>query len=254
MSSTRIAIVTGGGSGIGRATALRLSSDGYHVVVCGRDISKLEDTAARCSGPVTVHAADLSSSEAARGLVAAVAAEHGRLDALVNAHGVIGPIKLIDELDDSDWDEVLDTNLLAPIRTITAAVPLLEQTGGSVVNVLSINALQGEPYVAPYGVSKTGLMGFGRYAAIELGPRGIRVNSVLPGWVRTPMSDPFFEELGLVGKPIATNIVQRPAEPEEIAGVVAFLVGPDATFLSGECIVADGGQSIKLTPLTEATE
>ena len=253
MTAGRVALVTGGGSGVGRATAIKLSHEGYQVVIVGRDGSKLDETAALAERIVAIPADMGSETEASR-VVQEVEDRFGRLDALVNAHGVIGPVKPLEELDENDWLSTLQINLMGPIRALSAAIPALERAGGAVVNVVSINALQAEPWVAPYGVTKSGLLGFTQYAAMELAGRGVRVNAVLPGWVRSPMSDPFFDELGLAGKKISTNLLGRPAEPEEIAEVISFLVGPGASFISGEGIVADGGQRIALAPLRAADD
>lgn len=253
MTAGRVALVTGGGSGVGRATAIKLSHEGYQVVIVGRDGSKLDETAALAERIVAIPADMGSETEASR-VVQEVEDRFGRLDALVNAHGVIGPVKPLEELDENDWLSTIQINLMGPIRALSAAIPALERAGGAVVNVVSINALQAEPWVAPYGVTKSGLLGFTQYAAMELAGRGVRVNAVLPGWVRSPMSDPFFDELGLAGKKISTNLLGRPAEPEEIAEVISFLVGPGASFISGEGIVADGGQRIALAPLRAADD
>lgn len=253
MTAGRVALVTGGGSGVGRATAIKLSHEGYQVVIVGRDGSKLDETATLAERIVAIPADMGSETEASR-VVQEVEDRFGRLDALVNAHGVIGPVKPLEGLDENDWLSTIQINLMGPIRALSAAIPALERAGGAVVNVVSINALQAEPWVAPYGVTKSGLLGFTRYAAMELAGRGVRVNAVLPGWVRSPMSDPFFDELGLAGKKISTNLLGRPAEPEEIAEVISFLVGPGASFLSGEGIVADGGQRIALAPLRAADD
>ncbi|MBQ3360468.1 MAG: SDR family oxidoreductase [Microbacterium sp.] len=253
MTAARVALVTGGGSGVGRATAVKLSREGYQVVIVGRDGAKLDETATLAAGIVSIPADMGSETEASR-VVQEIEDRFGRLDALVNAHGVIGPVKPLEELDENDWLSTIQINLMGPIRTLSAAIPALERAGGAVVNVVSINALQAEPWVAPYGVTKSGLLGFTQYAAMELAGRGVRVNAVLPGWVRSPMSDPFFDELGLAGKKISTNLLGRPAEPEEIAEVISFLVGPGASFISGEGIVADGGQRIALAPLRAADD
>lgn len=253
MTAARVALVTGGGSGVGRATAVKLSREGYQVVIVGRDGAKLDETATLAAGIVAIPADMGSETEASR-VVQEIEDRFGRLDALVNAHGVIGPVKPLEELDENDWLSTIQINLMGPIRTLSAAIPALERAGGAVVNVVSINALQAEPWVAPYGVTKSGLLGFTQYAAMELAGRGVRVNAVLPGWVRSPMSDPFFDELGLAGKKISTNLLGRPAEPEEIAEVISFLVGPGASFISGEGIVADGGQRIALAPLRAADD
>lgn len=248
-STTPVALVTGGGSGIGRATALLLVERGYDVVVTGRSESSLAATVAlageRCSSAV----ADMSVPEQARGVVEQVGADRGRLDALVNAHGILGATKPLVDLAADEVLEALGTNLLGPIMATQAAVPLLEATRGAVVNVVSINALQAEPDAVPYGVSKTGLLGFTRYAAVELAARGVRVNAVLPGWVMTPMVDDYIAPLVADGT-FAANVMRRPAEPSEIAGVIAFLASPAASFMTGSCVVADGGQSMTLAPVS----
>lgn len=246
-----VAIVTGGSSGIGAATARLLADEGYRVVAVGRDADRLGEVAAH-SPRIAVHAADLSSPAGAREAIAAIAAEHGRIDVLVNAHGVLGEPAPLEEISDELWDHVLGTNLRGPIATTTAAIPHLKATRGCVVNVSSINAIQAEPWMAPYGVSKAAISGFTKYAAADLAQHGIRVNAVLPGWVRTPMALPWFEEAGVLDGPMATNFQQRAAEPIELAQVIAFLASDRASYITGECLVADGGHWINMRPLAPA--
>ncbi|RYE41688.1 MAG: SDR family oxidoreductase [Hyphomicrobiales bacterium] len=256
VSTTKVALVTGGGSGIGLATARRFSADGFSVVVCGRDAAKLESAVAGLAHPdsAAAVAADLSRSDEVRRVVEECIERFGRLDVLVNAHGILGTMKPLTELTDEDLLGAVNTNLIAPVITTAAAAPHLAKTGGAVVNVASINALQAEPCAVPYGISKSGLVGFTKYAAVELAPQGIRVNAVLPGWVLTPMVQEVFESEDLYGRPLSTNLLRRAAQPEEIADVIAFLSSEKASFMTGSCVVADGGQVMALAPLAAAQD
>ncbi|KKF02586.1 SDR family oxidoreductase [Mycolicibacterium obuense] len=251
---TKVALVTGAGSGIGLATAQRLSADGYAVAAIGRSAAKLDDALASLanSDAAVAISADLSDPARARSAVTECVHRFGRLDVLVNAHGILGTMKPLRELTDAQVLEAVSTNLLGPVALTAAAAQYLSSTRGAVVNVVSINALQAEPCAVPYGISKSGLLGFTKYAAVELGPAGVRVNAVLPGWVATPMVREIFEDEDLVGRPLSTNLAQRPAEPHEIASVIAFLASEQASFMNGACVVADGGQVIALAPLAAA--
>ncbi|ANW68052.1 hypothetical protein BCA37_25495 [Mycobacterium sp. djl-10] len=248
----KVALITGGGSGIGLATAQRLSADGYSIAVAGRSAVKLDEAVASLPGNAVTVPADLSEPAEARRAVATTVQSFGRLDVLVNAHGILGAMKPLPELSDTDLLEAVRTNLLGPVTTTAAAAQHLSSTRGAVVNVVSINALQAEPSAVPYGISKTGLMGFTRYAAVELAQLGVRVNAVLPGWVATPMVRDIFRSEGLIDRPLSTNLVKRPAEPQEIASVIAFLASDQASFMTGSCVVADGGQVVALAPLAAA--
>lgn len=245
---TSHAIVTGGSSGIGAATAVLLARSGYTVTALGRDEARLAEVADTAPG-IRPLVADLSTPAGARAAVVEAAERAGRLDVLVNAHGILGEPTPLEDLSDDQWDFVLATNLRGPIATTTAAIPYLKTTRGSVVNVSSINAIQAEPWMAPYGVSKAAISGFTKYAAADLAPYGIRVNAVLPGWVRTPMAVGFFEEAGVLDAPMDTNFQQRAAEPSELAAVIAFLASPQASYVTGECLVADGGHWINMRAL-----
>ncbi len=203
---------------------------------------------------LAAHACDAGDPAQARAVVEATVARFGRLDAVICAHGVIGSLQPIEELDAAGWDDVLRTNLMGQINITTAAIGALRATRGSVVLIASVNAHQAEPVMAPYGVSKAGLVAFARYAALELAADGIRVNCVAPGWVMTPMARPFFEEAGAIGKPVGFNMMRRPGEPEEIAAVACFLAGPGASFMTGETVIADGGMVGQMAALRVADD
>jgi len=250
---TKVALVTGGGSGIGKASAAAFLADGWNVTICGRTQSKLEDAVSELDGGdrLLAQACDAADAGQVKDTVATVVERFGRLDALCNAHGIVGAFKPIEELTEEDWEEIIGVNLLGPVRFTAAAVPHLRETKGAIVNISSINATQAEEGLAGYGTAKTGLVGFTRYAASELSADGIRVNAINPGWIVTPMSEPFFEEVGLLGKAIDSNMFHRPGLPEEIASIVLFLSGPGAAYVTGDVISADGGQTVKLMPLRE---
>lgn len=246
-----VAAITGGTSGIGRSTVHRLRDAGYSVSFCGRDPEKLTDTVDELGDTESTLGvvADVGTAAGAREFIDSTVERFGRLDALVNAHGVIGAFHRFADIPEEEWRRVLDINLIGPIMTSTAAVGPLARSRGSIVNVSSINAIQAEPDVAPYGVSKAGLAALTKYAAGELARDGIRVNAVLPGWVMTPMAEPFFRDAGVMDVPIESNMMGRAAEPDEIAAVIEFLLSDGASFMTGECVVVDGGAWMKLSPL-----
>jgi meso-butanediol dehydrogenase/(S,S)-butanediol dehydrogenase/diacetyl reductase len=247
----RVAFVTGGSSGIGKATAGAFLREGYAVAICARGADRLAAAAGELGEPERLLAipCDVADRAQAVAAVAAAVERFGRLDALVNAHGVIGSFQTIEQLSPEGWDQVLGPNLIGPINTTSAAIPYLKETRGAVVHVSSINAYQAEPAMAPYGVAKAGLLALTSYAACELAEHGVRVNCVAPGWVRTPMAEPFFEEAGLAGQPVGMTMLGRIGEPEEIASVVLFLAGEGAAYVTGATYVVDGGQWPLLAPI-----
>ena len=255
MAEGLVAVVTGGSSGIGRATAENLVAGGYRVLICARGADRLEETARDLGHDrVAWHACDVSDEGAAEEAIGIAIDRFGRLDALVCAAGVMGSFKPITELAPADWADVLGINLMGPIFFTKAATPALRESGGAVVIVSSVNALQAEPVMAPYGVAKAGLVSFTMYAALELASAGIRVNCVAPGWVMTPMAEPFFREAGLLDVPVAFNMQQRAGRPEELASVIAFLLSDGASFVTGTTVVADGGMITQMAGLRPADD
>jgi NAD(P)-dependent dehydrogenase (short-subunit alcohol dehydrogenase family) len=247
-----MAIVTGGSSGIGLATARQLLGEGCRVTICSRRQDRIERALAELDAGENAfgEVADVSDPEAAAHLVDESVAHFGGLDVLINAHGIPGPVKAIAELRPEDWLEVLSVNLMGPVATTTAAIPHLRACGdGAIVNVSSIDYLHAEPNVAPYGTSKAALVAFTRYSAYELADDNIRVNAVAPGWVRTRMTRPFFEAAGVENSKLDTNMLGRPAAPEEVAQAICFLAGSASSYITGETLVVDGGQTVKIREL-----
>lgn len=247
-----VAVVTGGATGIGFAAAQELHSRGFSLAICSRGHERLDEAAAELGADdrVLSVAGDVGDVEFVRHLVDATVARFGGLDVVVNAAGVIGDFVSIEDASPADWERVLRINLMGSVNTTAAAVPHLRaRGGGAIVNVASTSAYQAEPLMAPYGVSKAALVAFTKYASCELAPHRIRVNGVSPGWIRTPMGEPFFEDAGVVGKVWETNFLGRAGEPAEMAKVIAFLASEDSSFMTGETVVADGGHVINMMPL-----
>jgi meso-butanediol dehydrogenase/(S,S)-butanediol dehydrogenase/diacetyl reductase len=220
-------------------------------VIVGRDEGRLRTVAESCPGMQHL-SLDLSTSQGNHQMVEQVGRRWGRIDVLVNASGILGDAVPLAEVSEEDWDLILATNLRGPISATMAAIPYLVEAKGSVVNISSINAIQAEYGIAPYSVSKAALAGFTKCAAIDLGPFGVRVNAILPGWVKTPMIHTFLSEADVKDNAVSTNALGRIAEPDEIANVVAFLASSDSSFITGECLVVDGGQWIYARDLAPA--
>ena len=249
MSDERVVLVTGGASGMGAATAELLLEEGYRVAICSRGAERLAATARRIcpkSDRLLHRAVDVGWRPEVDAFISEIVERFGRLDAVVNAHGVLIEAGPIEHLTEENWMDTLRPNLLGAIHTTTAAIPHLKQSRGSIVNITSISAYGAEPGAAPYGVSKAGLVSFTQHAAAELAVYGIRVNSVAPGWVDTPMARPTWEAAGVIGKEIDASMQGRLAHPREIATVVSFLLGEGASFMTAETVTVDGGHSTLL--------
>ncbi len=211
---TRVALVTGGSTGIGLATARQLLGEGCQVAICSRTQRHIDEALDELGDAAFGVVADLSDPRAGLDLVERSVAHFGGLDVLINAHGTQGPVKPVAEFEPEAWRDVLSVNLLGAVATTKAAIPHMRaRGGGTIVNVASIDALQAEPNAAAYGVTKAGLIAFTRYAANELADDNIRVNAVAPGWIRTAMTRPFIEAAGMEHARWNTNMVGARANP-----------------------------------------
>jgi len=230
----KVALVTGASRGIGRAIAQELARAGASVVVgyrTGRD--EAEELAAEIGGRAVQ--ADVSSPDDAKRLVE----EAGDLDVLVNNAGLTRD-GVLARMSDDDWRTVIDTNLSSIFYTCRAVVrPMMKRRSGSIVNVSSIVGVHGNFGQANYAASKAGIIGFTKSLARELGSRSIRANVVAPGYVRSQLTDVLPEEA--TRAMIASTPLGRVAEPAEIAGAVRFLASDDASFITGEVLLVDGG-------------
>ncbi|MCL8012958.1 SDR family oxidoreductase [Streptomyces sp. AS02] len=250
MSDKRVVVVTGGGTGIGEATARLLREEGHHVVVSGRRAAPLRRVE-RETGALA-HPSDVGDPAAAEGLVQAALDAYGRLDGLVLNAG-IGRGGAVGDLSLADWDEVMRTNVTGPLLLLRAAVPHLLESRGAVVGVASVSALRNGTSNAPYATSKAALLQLCRSVAVDYGRQGVRANVVCPSWVRSEMADRrmvrFAEEADLAGGGVegayeeATRLLPmgRPGEPREIAEAIGWLLSPAASYVNGAVLTVDGG-------------
>jgi NAD(P)-dependent dehydrogenase (short-subunit alcohol dehydrogenase family) len=251
----RVALVTGGGTGIGAAVARRLAADGYAVAVTGRRAGPIGEVAAEIGGLAVV--ADTGVVEDAGRAVAATVDRFGGLDALVCNAGIGGEGSLHD-LDPALWDDVLRVNLTGAFLTARAAIPHLVARRGAVVTVSSAAALRASPGSLAYCASKAGLAMLTQCIAVDHGPEGVRANCVCPGWVRTPMADDEMDALagrlgtdrdGAYAACLADVPLGRASTPAEIAATVAWLLSAEAAYVNGAVLPVDGGH----TPVDVAT-
>lgn len=236
----KVAVITGSSAGIGAATARRLASEGACVVVNGRSAEKLDGLASELPGDrVLLHAGDVSEEADARALVAAAADRFGRIDVLVNNASSFGFADLASQTAD-DWRRTFATNVDAAFHTSQAALPHLAR-GASIVNVSSVSALGGDVMMSAYNAAKGALTNYTRALAVELGPRGVRVNAVLPSIAWTERTAVLRDNPEVVARQLERLPLGRIAEAEEVAAAVAFLASEDASYITGVNLPVDGG-------------
>jgi meso-butanediol dehydrogenase/(S,S)-butanediol dehydrogenase/diacetyl reductase len=240
VSGARVAVVTGAGSGIGRAAASRLLEEGYAVVGVDLDpigVSWLDD---ELRGASVV--GDVGSPECNEEMVSVAVERFGGLDVLVLNAGVshVGPLETIGA---ETIDRLLGVNLRGVVLGMQAALPALSLSAdASVVTVASVSGMGGEPFMSVYSASKGGVINLSRSAAVELGARGIRVNCVCPGTIVTGMTRPTLDAEPKLARAMSRPVpLKRLGQPEEVASVIAYLASPDASYVNGAVVPVDGG-------------
>jgi len=234
-----VVVVTGAGSGLGRCTATLLAERGATLVALDIDLAAAQETAAALDA--TAVQADVTDPIAVARARDVVLAEHGRVDGLVNNAGILTKETLLAESLEA-WQRTLDINVTGYFLCLQAfGAAMVEAGSGAIVNIASIGGTRPTIGAGAYCVSKAGVLALTRQAALELGPSGVRVNAVSPGFMKTAMTADRYAVSGLEERRAQMIPLRRIADLEEVAGVVAFLLTPAAGYVNGEEIVVDGG-------------
>ena len=239
----KIALVTGGSRGIGKAIALALAEAGAYVMITYRssaaEAQNVVDEIKRKGRESKAFQSDAADFNQSKEIVEKIVGTYNRLDVLVNNAGITKD-GLLMRMNEEDWDAVIDTNLKSVFNLSKAAIrPMMSQRSGKIINITSISGVIGNAGQTNYAASKAGMIGFTKSLAKELGSRNIQVNAVAPGFVETEMTAKLNDEQR---KKLEENIpLRRTAKPEEIANVVRFLASSDADYITGQVICVDGG-------------
>jgi NAD(P)-dependent dehydrogenase (short-subunit alcohol dehydrogenase family) len=241
-------VVTGGGSGIGQQVCYSASAEGARVAVGDLDLERAEGTATEIrhrKGEAYAFQVDVSNPTSAAGFVEAAAASLGRLDVLVNSAGIREIVSVLD-LSFEEWQRVINVNLTGTFLPSQAFARRIVQQGktGQIVNLASTLGLMAAPNRAAYTASKHGVVGLTREMALELGDKGVRVNAVAPGVVRTPLTERYFQDPAYAQAIRDIHALGRWAEPDEIARAILFLADETNGFITGTILTVDGGWTI----------
>lgn len=244
----KVAFITGGGSGIGAATAERFAQEGARVVICGRRMEPLEAVVDRIragGGEAEAVQVDVSSEEGFVGALRATAEKHGQLDVLVN-NAMAFTWGSIDEMTTEQWHANFTTSVDGTFWGTRTALQLMKEHGGSIVNLSSICGELGTPWMSGYSASKAAVTNFSRAAAAEGAPYGVRVNVVIPAVVETPATEGMLAD-GNARKSTEKLIpMGRVGQPEELANAILFLASDQASYITGATLPVDGGRSAVL--------
>lgn len=240
----KVAIVTGSANGLGRSHVLRLAREGAKVLATDVDMTGLSETVAMAKsagGTVVGLEQDVTSGPRWTEIVAEAEKQFGRLDILVNNAGIL-ILKPVESTTDEEWDLVQAINSKGVFLGVRAAVPAMQRAGGgSIVNISSIYGVVGAPSAAAYEASKGAVRLLTKASAVDLAKYGIRVNSVHPGVIETPMTTGLLADPETAKAVLATTILERPGKPEEVSNVVLFLASDEASFVTGAEYLVDGG-------------
>ncbi|MGV1904913.1 meso-2,3-butanediol dehydrogenase [Agrobacterium cavarae] len=239
----KVVVVTGAGSGIGKATAERFLDEGAVVTLVGRTRSKLEEVAKPFrDDQFMIAEADVSNEDEVKELISRTVEKFGRLDVLVNNAGVVAEGD-VGTLTTDDWRTVMATDVDGVFYASRAAIPHLKTSRGSIVNVSSVSGIGGDWGMAAYNAAKGAVTNLTRAMAMDHGKDGVRVNAVCPSLTRTGMTEEMMDDDKLIAKFNERFALEGPGEPEDVAAVIAFLASDDARFVTGVNLPVDGGMS-----------
>jgi dihydroanticapsin dehydrogenase len=244
--SGKVALVTGGSRGIGFSTAKILSENGATVVITAKNPKRLEKSTLEISNAIGI-AADIRNRNDVKNVVNKTIEKFGRLDILVNNAGIFPKIRQLHEIDEDDWNEVIDVNLTGQFRFTKEAIPYLQKTSGCIINISSdagLKAYQGFNADA-YSASKSALILLTKCWALEYATNKIRVNCICPGVVDTDMTKPFLKTQEDKEFMNSEHPIGRIGQPEEVAKAVMYFATDDASWITGAILTVDGGESIK---------
>ena len=244
--NNKVAIVTGGSSGLGYATAKQLIDDGMTVIITGRDRDKLQAAKESLGDQCIAKQVDTSDFDALPGFIEDVVSDHGGIDVLVNNAG-INMKKAVVDVTNEDFQKILNVNLTGVFALCREVIKVMttQETKGVIINISSMAAQYGLPYVIAYSASKTAIDGMTRALAVELGPVGIRVNAVAPGFIHTPMTAKALDsDPARKAKVMGRTPMGKMGEPQDIADAISFLVSDRAKYIHGVVLAVDGGNSI----------
>ena len=242
----KVALVTGGSSGIGRATSLAFAREGARVAIADRDPAGAAETARMIEdigGSATVFEIDVTKADEVASLIEGVVQTCGRLDCAFNNAGIGGEVAKTADYPEEEWDRIIDVNLKGVWLCMKYEIPVMEKQGsGAIVNTASIYGLAGAAGYIAYNAAKHGVVGITRTAALEYATAGIRINAVCPGYIRTPMTQPGIDaNPEFERKMVSQTPMGRMGMPEEIAGAVVWLCSDAASFVTGHTMTPDGG-------------
>ena len=244
--SGKVALITGGSRGIGFATAKIMSENGATVIITGKDSERLAKSVLKISNSIGI-VADIRKTDEVKNVVSKTIEKFGKLDILVNNAGIFPKIKQLHEIDEDEWNEVLDVNLTGQFRFTKEAIPHLQKTSGSIINISSdagLKAYQGFNADA-YSATKAALIILTKCWALEYAKYKIRVNCICPGVVDTDMTKPFLKTQQDKDFMNNEHPIGRIGKPEEIAKAIMYFVSDDASWTTGAVLAVDGGESLK---------
>lgn len=250
----KIALITGGSTGIGAAAAERFVREGAKVAITGRNAGQLQEAADRIAASTGLTDAvfwidgDVQFARDIERVIQAVVDRWGGIDVLVCNAGICRPAAFL-ELTEDDWDDHMAINLKGTFLAAQAAAKIMAQQGrrGSIITMSSVNGLAAESHQAHYNTTKGGMNLLTMSMALELAPLGIRANALCPGFIETRLTKPLIDKPEAIGPYLQTIPMGRVGQPEDIASAAVFLASDDSSYMTGHCMVVDGGQFIKLS-------